>query len=101
MKNRSEVFSHFCAFSAEIKTQYDVFVKILRSDNGKEYVSNSFQNYMSYNGILHQTSCVDTPSQNGVAERNNKHLLKTTCALMFQMKVPNNFGLMQFPQLVF
>ena len=76
-------------------------VKILRSDNGKEYVSNSFQNYMSYNGILHQTSCVDTPSQNGVAERNNKHLLKTTCALMFQMKVPNNFGLMQFPQLVF
>ena len=38
MKNRSEVFSHFCAFSAEIKTQYDVFVKILRSDNGKECV---------------------------------------------------------------
>ena len=38
MKNRSEVFSHFCAFSTEIKTQYDVFVKILRSDNGKERV---------------------------------------------------------------
>ncbi|KAL6311472.1 hypothetical protein AAG906_012053 [Vitis piasezkii] len=62
MKNRSEVFSHFCAFSAEIKTQY---------------VSNSFQNYMSHNGILHQTSCVDTPSQNGVAERKNRHLLET------------------------
>ena len=43
MKNRSEVFSHFCAFSAEIKTQYDVSMKILRSNNGKEYVSNSFQ----------------------------------------------------------
>ncbi|RVW56301.1 Retrovirus-related Pol polyprotein from transposon TNT 1-94 [Vitis vinifera] len=89
MKNRSEVFSHFCAFSAEIKTQYDVSVKILRSDNGKEYVSNSFQNYMSHNGILHQTSCVDTPSQNGVAERKNRHLLETARALMFQMK---NFG---------
>ncbi|RVX07744.1 Retrovirus-related Pol polyprotein from transposon RE1 [Vitis vinifera] len=86
MKNRSEVFSHFCAFSAEIKTQYDVSVKILRSDNGKEYVSNSFQNYMSHNGILHQTSCVDTPSQNGVAERKNRHLLETARALMFQMK---------------
>ncbi|RVW62844.1 Retrovirus-related Pol polyprotein from transposon TNT 1-94 [Vitis vinifera] len=78
MKNRSEVFSHFCAFSAEIKTQYDVSVKILRSDNGKEYVSNSFQNYMSHNGILHQTSCVDTPSQNGVAKRKNRHLLETS-----------------------
>ncbi|KAL6335243.1 hypothetical protein AAG906_029478 [Vitis piasezkii] len=56
-----------------------------------EYVSNSFQNYMSHNGILHQTSCVDTPSQNGVAERKNKHLLEMTCALMFQMKVPKQF----------
>ncbi|RVW51460.1 Retrovirus-related Pol polyprotein from transposon TNT 1-94 [Vitis vinifera] len=41
---------------------------------------------MSHNGIFHQTSCVDTP-QNGVAERKNRHLLETTCALMFQMKV--------------
>ncbi|RVX21101.1 Retrovirus-related Pol polyprotein from transposon TNT 1-94 [Vitis vinifera] len=62
-----------------------------RSDNGKEYVSNSFQNYMSHNGILHQTSCVDTPSQNGVVERKNRHLLETARALMFQMKVPKQF----------
>ncbi|KAL6315575.1 hypothetical protein AAG906_000880 [Vitis piasezkii] len=61
------------------------------SDNGKEYVSNSFQNYMSRNGILHQTSCVDTPSQNGVAQRKNKHLLETPSALMFQMKIPKQF----------
>ncbi|KAJ9678037.1 hypothetical protein PVL29_022810 [Vitis rotundifolia] len=46
---------------------------------------------MSHNGILHQTSCVDTPSQNGVAERKNRHLLETACALMFQMKVPKQF----------
>ncbi|KAJ9673153.1 hypothetical protein PVL29_026432 [Vitis rotundifolia] len=90
MKNRLEVFSHFCAFFVEIKTQYDVFVKIL-SDNGKEYVSNSFQNYINHNEILHQTSCVDTPSQNGVAERKNRHLLETARALMFQMKVFKQF----------
>ena len=54
-------------------------------------MSNSFQNYMSHNGILHQTSCVDTPSQNGVAERKNRHLLETARALMFQMKVPKQF----------
>ncbi|RVW98450.1 Retrovirus-related Pol polyprotein from transposon RE1 [Vitis vinifera] len=46
---------------------------------------------MSHNGILHQTSCVDTPSQNGVAERKNRHLLETARALMFQMKVPKQF----------
>ena len=68
MKNRSEVFSHFCAFYAEIKTQFNVFVRILRSDNGKEYMSNSFQTYMTQYGILHQSFSMDTPSQNGVAK---------------------------------
>ncbi|RVW93300.1 Retrovirus-related Pol polyprotein from transposon RE1 [Vitis vinifera] len=54
-------------------------------------VTSQTGNYMSHNGILHQTSCVDTPSQNRVAERKNRHLLETTRALMFQMKVPKQF----------
>ena len=83
MKNRSEVFAHFCAFCAEIKTQFNVSVRTLRSDNDKEYMSNSFQTYMTQHGILHQFSCVDTLSQNGVAERKNKHLLETTRAILF------------------
>lgn len=36
MKNRSKVFSHFCAFSAEVKTHSDTTVHMLRSDNAKE-----------------------------------------------------------------
>ena len=36
MKNRSELFSHFCAFYAEIHTQFHVFIQSLRSDNAKE-----------------------------------------------------------------
>ena len=39
MKNRSELFSNFRAFYAEIHTQFHVFVQSLRSDNAKEYVS--------------------------------------------------------------
>ncbi|KAJ9707458.1 hypothetical protein PVL29_002475 [Vitis rotundifolia] len=46
---------------------------------------------MSHSEIFHQTSCVDIPSQNGVAERKNRHLLETARALMFQMKVPKQF----------
>jgi len=91
MKNRSELFSHFTNFYAEIKTQFNRSVLNLRSDNAKEYLSNSFQTYMTQNGILHQTSCVDTPSQNGVAERKNRHLLETARALLFQMQVPKSF----------
>ena len=91
MKNRSELFSHFSAFCAEIQTQFHVFVQTLKSDNAIEYLSEPFQFFMLQHGILHKTSCVDTPSQNGVAERKNRHLLETTRALLFQMNVPKHF----------
>ena len=88
MKNHSELFSHFRAFCVEIHTQFHVYVQNLRSDNAKEYVSEQFQSFMLQHGILHQTSCVDTPAQNAVAERKNRHLLETVRALLFQMYMP-------------
>ena len=91
MKTRSELFSHFCNFCVEIKTQFGVSVKTLRSDNAKEYFSAQFQSYMLQHGMLHQSSCPNTPAQNGVAERKNRHLLEVARALMFQMNVPKPF----------
>ena len=61
MKNRSELFSHFRAFCAEIKTEFHTYVQNMRSDNAKEYMYKQFQSFMLQNDILHQTSCVDTP----------------------------------------
>ena len=90
MKNRSELFSHFLAFCAEIHTQFHVYVQNLRSENAKEYVSEQFQPFMLQHGILHQTSCVDTLAQNGVAERKNRYLLEIARALLFKMHVPKH-----------
>ena len=56
----------------------------------KKYLTKQFQSFMLQNGILHQTSCVNTP-QNRLVERKNKHLLETTRALLFQMHVPKDF----------
>ena len=46
---------------------------------------------MLQHGILHQTFCIDTPSQNGIAERKNRHLFEIARALLFQMDVPKHF----------
>lgn len=47
---------------------------------------------MRHHGILHQSSSVDTPTQNGVAESKNRHLLEISRVLLFQMKVPKQFS---------
>ena len=91
MKSRSELFSHFNTFCVEIQTKFHDSVQTLRSDNVKEYFSEPFQSFMLQHGILHQTSCVNTPSQNGVAERKNRHRLETARALLFQMNIPKHF----------
>ena len=56
IKNRSELFSHFRAFCAEIKTQFHIYVQNLRSDNAKKYLSEQFRSFILQNDILHQTS---------------------------------------------
>ena len=40
--------------------------------------------------ILHQPTCRDTPQQNGIAKRKNRHLLEVGRALMFHMNVPTH-----------
>jgi len=34
--------------------------------------------FLSEKGVVHEFTCVDTPQQNGVAERKNRHLLEVT-----------------------
>ena len=91
MKSRSKLFSHFSAFCAEIQTEFHISMQTLKSDNVKEYLLEPFQSFMLQHEILHQTLCVDTPSQNGVAKRKNIHLFETARALLFQMNVPKHF----------
>ena len=71
MKNKDEVFSVFCSFHEMVKTQYFATIPILRSDNGGEYMHRDFKNYFSRHGLIHETTCPQTPQQNGIAERKN------------------------------
>ncbi|GJT06510.1 polyprotein [Tanacetum coccineum] len=46
---------------------------------------------MLQHGILHESSCVYRPAQNGVAECKNRHMLEVARTLLFQMIVPKPF----------
>lgn len=47
----------------------------MHSDNGKQYFDNTLIKYLQNEGITQHSYCVDTPQQNGAAERKNRHLL--------------------------
>jgi transposase InsO family protein len=66
-------------------------IKCLRTDNGKEYLSNEFTNYLKENKIRRQLTCPHTPQQNGVAERKNWHLAKICRSMLHAKIVPGRF----------
>ncbi|XP_019253992.1 PREDICTED: uncharacterized protein LOC109232701 [Nicotiana attenuata] len=75
--------------SPDLKKKLEVKVKKIRSDNAFELGSSiEAIAYLSPKGILHHTTSVGTPQQNGVVERKYKYLMETCRALLFHSKVP-------------
>ncbi|CAN6687056.1 unnamed protein product [Malus baccata var. baccata] len=91
LKNKSEVCDVFRLFQQMVKTQYSIDIKVLRSDNGGEYIASELSRFLQDRGIIHQTTCPHTPQQNGVAERKNRHILETARALLIGASVPKRF----------
>ncbi|KAG6495208.1 hypothetical protein ZIOFF_043001 [Zingiber officinale] len=63
-------------------------IKTLRTDNGGEFCSNEFLSFCRDNGIKRELSCLDTPQQNGVAERKIRHLVETCKSWLHAKKLP-------------
>ncbi|GJZ12978.1 putative RNA-directed DNA polymerase, partial [Tanacetum coccineum] len=78
LKSKTEVGEYIESFIKLVFTQFGKKVKIVRSDNGTEFVNHHLSNLFNDLGIIHQTSCAYTPQQNGIAERKHRHLLNVT-----------------------
>lgn len=100
LKQKSEVlekFQEFVNFTTN-KTEKQVTnlvttnrVQNLRSDNGGEYESKLFGEYLKSRGIHHQTTVPDNPAQNGVAERMNRTIVEAARSMMCHANMPQSF----------
>jgi transposase InsO family protein len=91
LKHKSDVNTVLPNFCSMVKNQFGVNIKRFRSDNARDYFNQVLTPYFQKEGIVHESSCVNTPQQNGIAERKNGHLLESTRAFMFQKNVPKSF----------
>ena len=67
LKLKYEVFETLKIWKALVKSQSGNKIKILRNDNGREYVNKNLQRLCEECGIQMQHSVPYTPQQNGVA----------------------------------
>ncbi|CAH9113207.1 unnamed protein product, partial [Cuscuta epithymum] len=91
MKNKSEVCQNLIHFCNMVENQFGQRVKRVRSDNGVEFKTTFLSEYYKQRGIILETSCTDTPQQNGVVERKHRHILEVARALRFQSGLPIDF----------
>ena len=91
LKSKDEVVCKFKEFTALVERQTGKKLKILRSDNGKEYVCAEMKKFMREKGIKHQLTVQYTPEQNGIAERCNRSLCTKARSMLEDAKLERKF----------
>lgn len=71
LKNKMDIKSVFARFKSEVENELEMKIKMLRSDNRKEYCNKDFSDFLAASDIKHQTSAPCTLEQNGLSEKTN------------------------------
>lgn len=91
LKSKDEVPGIIKEYIAAMSTRFGRKPIILRTDNGREYVSSELSKFLRKEGIQHQLTVVYTPQQNGVAERKNRFLTETAKCMLLDANLDNRF----------
>lgn len=82
MSRKYDTQSMLKSFFLFVRTQFIVNIKIMRTDNGFEFLSMKY--FFLNNEVELQHSCVYTSQENGVIERKHHHILNVARVLCFQ-----------------
>jgi transposase InsO family protein len=89
--NKSDVFLSFTKFKSLVENQFSCQIKQLQSDNGGEYLSHFFVNFLDSHGIIHRRSCPHSSPKNGLAERKHQHIREMGLSLLAHSHLPPQF----------
>ena len=91
METKDQVFEKFKEYETMVTNMTEKKIKIIRSDNGGEYTSKEFSNYLKEKGIHDQLSVPWTPEQNGVSERMNRTIQETARCMIHNAGLDKKF----------
>ena len=76
-------------FVQMIERQFEKGIKIIRTDNAKDFINHDLKNFYANLGIVHETSYAYTPHQNGVAARRIGLIQENSRALLIHSNTPS------------
>ncbi|KMQ89069.1 integrase core domain protein [Lasius niger] len=76
IKYKSDV-TRFKEYKRLIANKFGRPIKVLRSDNGREYTNQELKEYLITRGICFETTAPYTPQQNGKSERDNRTIVES------------------------
>eukprot|EP00794_Sanderia_malayensis_P003565 gene3565-biopygen3052 len=91
MKSKDQVLQKFKEYEAMVTNVTGKKIKVFRSDNGGEYSSRAFDEFLASKGIVKQRSIPRTPQQNGVAERMNRTIQESARSMLHDAELPYIF----------
>ncbi|MCO5603945.1 hypothetical protein L7F22_058102 [Adiantum nelumboides] len=89
LKAKSDVFANFQHYVAMVENETGCKVQTLRTNQGGEYMSAAFKDFLGKKGIKHQCTMPYTPQQNGVAERKNMSLMEMARCMLKAKSLPH------------
>ena len=84
----SQVFKTFIQM---IKNQFETTIKRVCSNNAKDFFNQTLSSF-NEQGIIYESSCVNTPQQNGMPEQKIRHLINVTLPLFTIKMYQNSIG---------
>ena len=87
LKHKSEVFDRFKDYENFAQTQTGNKIKVIRSDNGREYISKQFRKHTIARGIIQEFSSPYTHEQNGRAEREMWTIVESARTMLINNKI--------------
>ncbi|CAI7825283.1 unnamed protein product, partial [Closterium sp. NIES-53] len=88
IKDKTQVLPSFIDWLAEAERQSGKQLKVLRTDNGGEFINKDFNDYLKAKGKRQQRTIPHTPQHNSIAERVNRTLLNSVRSMLADSKLP-------------
>jgi hypothetical protein len=88
LKTKDRVLARFQEYKAQVENLTGKKIKVLRSDNGGEYIPQDFSDFCIEAGIKREYTIPYNLQQNGVAERKNKSIIKAVKAMIHDQHLP-------------